>query len=378
MTDSFKDRLKLTAERLRSERERVATAKAEAMAREQARVLKLQTHTQEWANSILPRLHSAVETANDIVAEVQLKASSTVGEAFNASGMATVRLPAVEVTRVIPPPKSQPSLPTRPVRSGRTLMPPPPANTVKKMASLRIFLEQDDTICVLKDNYKYRPIAEFKPVLFEKFKHEDIEELVAEFVNSGLLGYDPHAPQLPVEDQSSESLPDEPAAGGEHTAQSGQVVSAIRANHSTIVVASKSLIALLDEKIGTLNSQIPNEELAKEKWDREIETYRDMRDATQALATAIEAFIGDASKESQAVGATFSFSRGLKNWWTEKHITICERSFDSGLFALGVMLCYYAGAGGPISAVIAATVVKGQPIIDALKAWSASKDKSKG
>jgi hypothetical protein len=267
---------------------------------------------------------------------------------------------------------------------------PPPANKQPEPV-LKIALEPQGNVVIQKSNYKYGKVPPFGPIAFEQFKEESVEELIAEFVNSGLLGYDPHAPEPQKEkrpDEAAQStqpepqIPVEPEGGnagrdaGSSASGGGQVVAAIRANQATIKVTSASLIALLDERIGDLSSQPPNSDEAKANWEREVQTYRDMKDKTQSLVAAIESLLTDATKQAPVVDATLSFAGGIRKWWTESHPEICERGFDSGLFALGVMICHYAGAGGDIAAVLSATVVKGKPIIDALKAWLGSKTES--
>ncbi|MBB5053064.1 hypothetical protein HNQ36_003055 [Afipia massiliensis] len=378
MADSFENRLKLTADRLRSERHRVETEKAEALARAKAHLELLVRHTRAWAQNIVPRVGAAVQTANAIVQEVQIAASATQSPPPRAvqGGPPLAHLPGIQIAQAPPPAAAARAA----VRSSPTTAPKPPL--------LLLSLDKEGNIVVQKNNYKFRATAPLNPVAFEQFKEEVIEELIAEYVNSGLLGYDPDEP-IPQDEQQTGGVSESSGSSAEQqnveqesghdprptTPVARQIVAAIRSNSVTIKVTSGSFIAMLDEKISILSRQIPNSEPAKENWDREVQSYRDMKDATQSLVTAIDLLLMDAAKESPAVNAALSVAGGLRSWWTKSHSEICERGFDSGLFALGVMLCHFAGAGGEVAAVISATVVKGAPVVDALKAWASQKEK---
>jgi hypothetical protein len=51
-------------------------------------------------------------------------------------------------------------------------------------------------------------------------------------------------------------------------------------------------------------------------------------------------------KEEAIVKSTRSFSEGLKSWWTKRHVEICDKTLDMGLFGVGIGLCQLAGVSG--------------------------------
>ena len=389
MTDSFQDRLRVTAERLRSERQRLEIEKAETLARQKAHADSLYRYAQHWQQKILPRIVAAVETANHIVEDVQIKcAPGKEALPRQLRSISKLELPSVTVTQHFPPPPSSPSPRLAAARRVQQKIPIPANNQSEPLLKLAIDIQGN--VAVEKKNYKFGNIPSFPLVGFEQFQEESVEELIAEFVNSGLLGYDPDTPE-PKNQREAEGIPPSQTPPEVPTEPSGssadrherapapsgsQVIAAIRSNQATIKLTSESLIALVDKRIEDLSGQIPNSDEARTAWERELQTHRDMRDKTQSLIAAIESLLADATKETGAIDATLSFAGGLRKWWTESHSEICERGFDSGLFALGVMICHYAGAGGDMAAVISATVVKGKPIIEALKAWVGGKGES--
>jgi hypothetical protein len=58
-----------------------------------------------------------------------------------------------------------------------------------------------------------------------------------------------------------------------------------------------------------------------------------------------------ASKENAEIAA-MSLGRCVRDWWNERHIEICGKAFDAGLFMSCVAVCSLAGSGGQLAVAV--------------------------
>jgi hypothetical protein len=51
-------------------------------------------------------------------------------------------------------------------------------------------------------------------------------------------------------------------------------------------------------------------------------------------------------------------------------VQICDKSFDMGLFGVGIAICTLAGAGGVLAVAVPGTLVGGKSVADVVKAYA--------
>jgi hypothetical protein len=74
-----------------------------------------------------------------------------------------------------------------------------------------------------------------------------------------------------------------------------------------------------------------------------------------------------ADDEDPIIATTLSLADGLRNWWTADHSIICNKALNIGLFAGGLAICGLAGALGPVSVPIVASLIGGKNVVSALE-----------
>jgi hypothetical protein len=150
---------------------------------------------------------------------------------------------------------------------------------------------------------------------------------------------------------------------------------AVLQNSASIELLASSFLSLIDEKLLALEQTLPNSPEAKSAREQEIAFWEDLKNRFEVLLAATTEFSVNSEEEDSVVESTNSLVDGLRNWWTERHVRICEKAFDMGLFSLGIGVCSLAGAGGVLSTILPGVLVGGKPVISALKAWSKAKQK---
>jgi hypothetical protein len=143
---------------------------------------------------------------------------------------------------------------------------------------------------------------------------------------------------------------------------------AVLKNETDLALIGASFIALIDSKIEELGQKRPNSDEAKAAVNGEIADYEDLRRRVQAFLDAAAQFSTEKIKEKVVVNATTSVAEGIGNWWSKKHVQICDQTFQMGLFLSGVLVCSLAGAGGMLPVAICGAIAGGKPVVDAIKA----------
>jgi hypothetical protein len=139
-------------------------------------------------------------------------------------------------------------------------------------------------------------------------------------------------------------------------------------NDADIELIGKSFIALIDSRIEELGQQRPNSDERRTAVESEIANYADLKRRVEAFLGAASQFSAKKVKETAVVNATTSFAEGIGNWWTKRHVQICDQAFQLGLFGIGVTICSLAGAGGMLSAAIPGAMLGGKPVADVVNA----------
>jgi hypothetical protein len=129
---------------------------------------------------------------------------------------------------------------------------------------------------------------------------------------------------------------------------------AVLSNKVALQLAVLSLRASLDAKLEQMRADRSNSE--------DPAQYEDLRRRVD------EFLIASMSKdEAPVVATTLSLADGLRNWWAVDHSNICNRVLNMGLFAGGLAICGMAGALGPVSVLIVATLIGGKDVASSLE-----------
>jgi hypothetical protein len=162
-------------------------------------------------------------------------------------------------------------------------------------------------------------------------------------------------------DGSAQSQP----AGGAGPIARSTIGQSILVNHAQMTLSAASLLLLIDEKIEAFTQERRNSPEA----DEEIAIYKRLREQLLEFQEHASDFAMDQADEGAVVRATTSFADGIKKWWHEDHVSICNNAFDSGLFLLSVGICKMAGAGADLSILASGILVRGRDFIEGIKAW---------
>jgi hypothetical protein len=129
---------------------------------------------------------------------------------------------------------------------------------------------------------------------------------------------------------------------------------AVLSNKVTLQLAALSLRTSLDAKLEQMRVDRSNSE--------DPEQYEDLRRRVDEFLIA-----SISNDEPPVVATTLSLADGLRNWWTKDHLSICNKALNMGLFAGGLAICGLAGALGPVSVPIVATLIGGKDVAAALE-----------
>jgi hypothetical protein len=140
-----------------------------------------------------------------------------------------------------------------------------------------------------------------------------------------------------------------------HRASATVIVTAVRTNQPALQLAAFSLLASLDAKLELLRTERSNSE--------DPAQYEDLKRRVEEFLVA-----SASNNEAPIVATTLSLADGLRSWWTKDHTSICDRTFNIGLFAGGLSICAAAGVLGVGTAITVGALVGGKNVADSLKA----------
>jgi hypothetical protein len=129
---------------------------------------------------------------------------------------------------------------------------------------------------------------------------------------------------------------------------------AVLGNKAALQLAAFSLRASLDAKLEQIRVDRSNSE--------DPAQYEDLRRRVDEFLIA-----SMSDDEAPVVATTLSIADGLRNWWNTDHSSICNKALNMGLFAGGLAICGLAGALGPVSVPIVATLIGGKDVVSALE-----------
>jgi hypothetical protein len=129
---------------------------------------------------------------------------------------------------------------------------------------------------------------------------------------------------------------------------------AVLGNKAALQLAAFSLRASLDAKLEQIRVDRSNSE--------DPAQYEDLKRRVDEFLIA-----SMADDEAPIIATTLSLADGLRNWWTADHSSICNKALNIGLFAGGLAICGLAGALGPVSVPIVASLIGGKNVVSALE-----------
>lgn len=132
------------------------------------------------------------------------------------------------------------------------------------------------------------------------------------------------------------------------------IIRTVQANQAVVQLTALSLLSALELKIETLRAAGSNSEIAE---------FDDLK-------RRVEEFLAANAKRDEApiADTTLSIADGLRRFWTEKHVSICEKTLDMTLFGVGLAFCGAAGILAVPTAVTVGALVGRKDVVEALKA----------
>jgi len=277
-----------------------------------------------------------------------------------------------------------------------------PAPQQPPQPNVKIGVDERGNITEVFQNYKVQTAVP-APIAAVQYDEIAIKNSIGRFVTTGLRGlpYEAIPLTMPIDaSPPTASASDAPNGQNGDSKNLGELVTpidsssasqpelsrpskarsvigqAVMQNEVTIELIGTALLAFLDDKLTNLQTELPNSDEAQADRNKEISDCSNLRNSVQRFLDAAAQFAKNLSHEPIVVDTTTSFANGLGNWWTKRHVEICDKTFDIGLFSLGASVCVLAGAGGLLAAIIPGVLVGGQPIVDTLKVWSRDKKKA--
>jgi hypothetical protein len=154
-------------------------------------------------------------------------------------------------------------------------------------------------------------------------------------------------------------------------------------NRAEIDLLGAFFLRSINERLESLRRERSNSDEAA----AEIADYEDLKQRIEVFLDSATRFANKKATEKSAAKAATSFADGISNWWSRRHVEICDGVFDNtrkaldiALLGLGVNICLQAGAGGALAVAIPGVILGGKPVLEAIKAIcnkSNGKDKDK-
>ena len=138
---------------------------------------------------------------------------------------------------------------------------------------------------------------------------------------------------------------------------------ALLKNRAVIELIAASFTLLIDEKLDALRQQRSNSDEAHQ----EIAGYEELKRKVDEFIGAASGFAIKKTTEPEIVKKTTSLAAGIGKWWSESHVSFCEKAANIGLLGIGVAICSLAGASSNLAVAVPAVMVGGKPIVDAIK-----------
>jgi hypothetical protein len=136
------------------------------------------------------------------------------------------------------------------------------------------------------------------------------------------------------------------------------------------------LIALIDDRLESLRQTPPNSDEARAAVEAAIADYEDLKDRVRAFLDAASQFAAKKASEKAVTEKTYSVSEGIRDWWSKRHVQVCDKVVDTALkgvdlalFGIAVHICTQAGARPDLSVGIPGVWFGGKSVADVIKAY---------
>jgi hypothetical protein len=141
----------------------------------------------------------------------------------------------------------------------------------------------------------------------------------------------------------------------------------VQRNRVTIVLQVAALLPLVDQRLAALRDERPNAVEAEAERNDAIVRYESLKRQLESVRDKMLVVEDESVDERTVEKSAKSFGLFVQDWWEKKHVEICSKAYDAGLFASCVAVCCLAGAGGPLAVAVSGALVGGKPVVDALK-----------
>jgi Hypothetical protein (DUF2513) len=142
------------------------------------------------------------------------------------------------------------------------------------------------------------------------------------------------------------------------------IIRKVLSNQVEAQLTALSLLSAIELKIEVLRESGSNSE---------VDEFHDLKHR-------VEEFLAANAKRDEApiAEATLSIAAGLRRFWSEKHISICEKALDMTLFGAGLAFCGVAGVLAVPTALTVGVLVGGKTVVEGLKAGAQLLERSEG
>jgi hypothetical protein len=176
-------------------------------------------------------------------------------------------------------------------------------------------------------------------------------------------------PQPAVDQNFASDLPVPLSAEPKGEKARTKIGRAVLKNKGQIALFTEALLLLIDEKLTNLRGQLPNSHEATTARDEEIAEFEGLKQRLEAFRDATFAYLTGKAKEKPVAESIKSFADRISDWWSKRHVQICDKAYDMSLFLLGFGICSLAGAGGSLAVIVPGALVGGKSVSDAIKAY---------
>jgi hypothetical protein len=142
---------------------------------------------------------------------------------------------------------------------------------------------------------------------------------------------------------------------------------AVLKDAAEIELIGLSFIALLDGRIKEIRQKRPNSDEARAAVESEIADREDLKRRLEEFLGMVSQFADKKAKETSIVEATNSLAAGIGDWRSKRHVQICDKASEMGLFGVGVTICLLADASGAWAIGIPGAI-GAKPVVAVIKA----------
>ncbi len=145
------------------------------------------------------------------------------------------------------------------------------------------------------------------------------------------------------------------------------ILDSVRRDPVAITLSATTFISLIDLRLDQIKEGLAqkNDPDTIAELDDEFAKLAALKARASEVQVSAIRFKDDPEQQQAAVAASTSFLEGIRNWWTEKHVSICDSAFKTSIFLAGASVS--AALGIPIiGASVCGVLVGGEPVAKVL------------